>query len=50
MSACQCGQGVAFLNFDHHSAQNNFGRKRNLGVVGQMLSHVSVESALSYNQ
>lgn len=50
MTACQRGQGVAFLNFHHDAAQNNFGCKRNFGVVGQMFSDVSVKVALSYNQ
>ena len=50
MPACQRGQGVAFLNFHHDAAQNNFRCKRNFGVVGQMFSDVSVESALSCNQ
>ena len=50
MTACKRGQSVAFLNFHHHASQNNFGCKRNFGVIGQMFSHVSVEGALSYNQ
>ena len=50
MPACQCGQGVAFLNFHHDAAQNNFRCKRNFGVVCQMFSDVSVECALSCNQ